>query len=70
MDSNNVYGGAMSEALPIGDFTFLPEDEVTVIRFGLDNEIRRLRLYTGSLFKVPRTPTRLPLRLFPSPQKN
>ena len=28
LDSNNLYGGAMSEALPIGDFTFLPEDEV------------------------------------------
>ena len=28
LDANNLYGGAMSEALPIGEFTFLAEDEV------------------------------------------
>ena len=28
LDANNLYGGAMSEALPIEDFTFLAEDEV------------------------------------------
>ena len=35
LDSNNLYGGAMSVALPIGDFTFLPDDEVT--SFDLDS---------------------------------
>ena len=34
LDANNVYGGVMSEALPIGDFTFLPEAEVA--SFDLD----------------------------------
>ena len=34
-DSNNLYGEAMSEALPTGDFTFLPEDEVA--SFNLDS---------------------------------
>ena len=28
VDGNNLYGGGISEALPIGDFTFLIEDEV------------------------------------------
>ena len=28
LDANNLYGGAMSEALPIGDFTFLAENEI------------------------------------------
>ena len=28
LDANNLYGGAMSEALPIGDFTFVTEEEV------------------------------------------
>ena len=28
LDANNLYGGAMSEALPIGDFTFIAEDKV------------------------------------------
>ena len=28
MDANNLYGEAMSEAVPTGDFTFLTEDEV------------------------------------------
>ena len=35
MDSNNLYDGGMSEVLPIGDFTFLPEDEVA--SFDLDS---------------------------------
>ena len=34
LDANSLYGGAMSEALLIGDFTFLPEDEV--VSFDLD----------------------------------
>ena len=28
LDANILYGGEMSEALPIGDFTFLAEDEM------------------------------------------
>ena len=35
LDSNNLYDGAMSEALPTGEFTFLPEDEVA--SFDLDS---------------------------------
>ena len=34
VDSNNLYGEAISEALPTGDFTFLSEDEVA--SFDLD----------------------------------
>ena len=34
LDANNLYGGAMSEALPIGDFTFLTEEDVA--SFDLD----------------------------------
>ena len=33
LDSNNLYGGAMSEALPTGHFSFLPEDEVVSFDF-------------------------------------
>ena len=35
LDSSNLYGGAISDALPTGDFTFLPEDEVA--SFDLDS---------------------------------
>ena len=35
LDSNNLYGEGMSKALPIGHFTFLPEDEVA--SFDLDS---------------------------------
>ena len=35
LDSNNLCAGAMSEDLPIGDFTFLPEDEIA--SFDLDS---------------------------------
>ena len=28
VDANNLYGGAMSEILPIEEFTFIAEDEV------------------------------------------
>ena len=34
LDANNLHGGAMSEALPIGDFTFLTKEEVA--SFDLD----------------------------------
>ena len=34
MDASNLYGGAMSETLPIGYFTFLTEEEIA--SFDLD----------------------------------
>ena len=34
LDANNLYGVAMSEALPIGDFTFLTEEAIA--SFDLD----------------------------------
>ena len=34
LDANNLYGGAIGEALPIGYFTFLAEDEIA--SFDLD----------------------------------
>ena len=34
VDENNLYGGAKSEVFPIGDFTFLAEDEAA--SFDLD----------------------------------
>ena len=33
VDENNLYGGAMSEVFPIGDFTFHVEDEVASFDF-------------------------------------
>ena len=42
----------MSEALPIGDFTFLAEDEVASLDLDATHEIRRLRLYSRGWLKV------------------
>ena len=46
LDSNNLCGGAMSEALPIGELHFPVRRQGRLARSGLDNEVRRQRLYS------------------------
>ena len=69
LDSNNLYRGAMSEALPTGDFTFLPEDEVA--SFDLDSTTKSddYGYILEVDLKYPNTYT-TPTPTIPSLQKN
>ena len=37
LDMNNLYGGAQSEPLPVGDFRFLTQDEIEQIQLDLES---------------------------------